>query len=64
MGVYILDGMRFKEGAFAAAWLTLALVNVSLVVSRLLSDWEQPLLLTVLSFGLNGATLFLTGTWY
>lgn len=61
MGVYILDALRFKEGAFAAVWASLGLANLATIMSTLLHDRDQPVVLTILTILINGATLFLTG---
>jgi hypothetical protein len=61
MGVYILDALRFKEGAFAAAWLTVALANFGNVVNMVFVGGESTLPLSLLVFFLSSATLFLTG---
>ena len=61
MATYILDALRYKEGAFTAAWLTMGAANAAAVFSGLLMKSEAPLALTLLTFVLNAAALFLAG---
>ena len=61
MGAYVLDAMRYKEGAFMASWLSMAAANLAMVYSLLALRTEWPLTLALLIFLLNGVTLFLTG---
>ena len=61
MGAYVLDAMRYKEGAFLASWLAMAAANLAMVYSLLTLRTEWPLTLALLIFLLNGVTLFLTG---
>lgn len=63
MGAYMMDAMRYKEGAFLASWATLALANLSMGYSTLFLDNEYPLFLALLALLLNSATLFLLGCW-
>jgi hypothetical protein len=61
MGVYILDAMRIKEGAFLAGWATLALTNLAMVGSVLYHGRDSSLVLTGLIVLFNATTMFLTG---
>lgn len=61
MATYILDTLRYKEGAFTAAWLTMGAANAAAVFSGLLLKSEAGLALTLLTFVLNAAALFLAG---
>jgi hypothetical protein len=63
MGVYILDTIRVKEGAFAAAWITLGATNMAMIISTLLFGDERSTTLAVLIFFLTTVSLFLTGLW-
>lgn len=63
MGAYILDGMRFKEGAFTAVWATLAVANLALTYNTLFVNEEYNSLLSTLALILSMLTLFLTGLW-
>lgn len=63
MGVYILDTTRVKEGAFAAAWITLGATNMAMIISTLLFGDEKSTTLAVLIFFLSTVSLFLTGLW-
>lgn len=63
MSTYILDALRFKEGAFLAAWLTMAAANMAMIFSQLLLKSEASGPLTLLIFLLNALTLFLAGLW-
>ena len=61
MATYILDAMRYKEGAFMAAWLTMGAANLAAIFSALLLKSDAPVALTLLTFLLNALTLFLAG---
>ncbi|PSC73750.1 no exine formation 1 [Micractinium conductrix] len=63
MSTYILDALRYKEGAFTAAWLTMGAAQVAMIFSQLLLRSEAPVGLTLLIFLLNALTLFLAGLW-
>lgn len=63
MATYILDAMRYKEGAFMAVWLTMGAANLAAIFSALLLKSDAPVALTLLTFLLNGLTLFLAGGW-
>ena len=63
MATYILDALRYKEGAFLAAWLTMGAANLAMVFSQLLLKSEGGAALTLLVFALNAAALFLAGLW-
>ncbi|KAK9824524.1 hypothetical protein WJX72_011089 [[Myrmecia] bisecta] len=61
MVTYILDAMRYREGAIGAIWLTLGMCNLSLVFTSLTSP--RPIPLSILVSIINGTTLFMTGVW-
>jgi len=61
MSTYILDAIRYKEGAFMAAWLTMGAANVAMIFSQLLLKSEAAVGITLLIFLLNALTLFLAG---
>ncbi|KAK2078944.1 hypothetical protein QBZ16_002634 [Prototheca wickerhamii] len=59
----ILDTMRQKEGAFGAAWATLALAFLAAVAGPLFMESRRSLLLCLVILGVALATLVLTGVW-
>lgn len=61
MATYILDALRYKEGAFMASWLTMGAANLAMIFSTLLLKSEASIPLTLLIFVLNGMSLFLAG---
>ncbi len=61
MVCYILDALRYKEGALGAVWLTLGSVNLSLWLSGAILDGHRPLPLSIMIGGCSGTTLFTTG---
>lgn len=61
MSTYILDALRYKEGAFMASWLTMGAANLAMIFSTLLLRSETSIPLTLLIFVLNGLSLFLAG---
>ncbi|KAI3433444.1 hypothetical protein D9Q98_003258 [Chlorella vulgaris] len=63
MSTYILDALRYKEGAFMASWITMGSANLAMIFSTLLMKSEASIPLTLLIFVLNGLTLFLAGLW-
>jgi len=64
VAVYFLDYFRQREGALAAMWITLAAVNLCLIVSESGVDvGGRPLLLCLLSFLCCTTVLFHTGCW-
>ncbi|EFN59471.1 expressed protein [Chlorella variabilis] len=63
MATYILDALRYKEGAFMASWLTMGAANLAMIFSTLLLKSEASIPLTLLIFVLNGMSLFLAGLW-
>jgi hypothetical protein len=64
MGSYILDGMRFKEGAFTAVWATLVVAHLALAYNSLFLDSNDlPLLLSLMALAMCALTLFLIGVW-
>ena len=58
---YVLDAMRQKEAAFAAVWLTLGGVNLTLLFTGAAFPPGRPLPLGLLIMGVNGATLLVAG---
>jgi len=79
MITYILDAMQYREGSFAALWVTLAAANMGLIMSnvpfsplRLIgidwmpnapSDVSRPPLLSLLLLLIGGQTIMFTGCW-
>jgi len=64
MGSYILDGMRFKEGAFTAVWATLVVAHLALAYNSLfLNNNDLPLLISLMALAMCALTLFLIGIW-
>ena len=59
--VYILDALRYKEGSFAAAWLTMGLANAGVLFGTLVTGEERSMLLSALIFLLSALALTLTG---
>ncbi|CAK0743676.1 hypothetical protein CVIRNUC_001488 [Coccomyxa viridis] len=63
MVAYMMDALRYREGALGAIWITLGLGNLSMFVSEASFGGGNPLLLSAaVSFG-SGSTLFLVGVW-
>ena len=58
---YIMDAMRFRSCAMGAIWITLGLVNLSMMVSEASFGGLSPLPLAALVSLLSGALLFLVG---
>lgn len=58
---YVLDAMRQKEAAFAAVWLTLGGVNLTLLFTGAAFPPGRPLPLGLLIMGVNSATLLVAG---
>ena len=56
-----MDAMRYREGALGAVWLSMGLVNLSMLVSEASFGGPSPLPLAALVSLLSGSTLFLTG---
>ena len=61
MVCYILDALRYKEGALAAVWLTLGTINLSLWLSGAVLVGGRPLALSLMIGACSGTTLFTTG---
>ena len=61
MVCYILDALRYKEGALAAVWLTLGSVNLSLWLSGAVLMGGRPLALSLMIGACSGTLLFTTG---
>ncbi len=59
--VYILDALRYKEGSFAAAWLTMGLANAGMLFEALIRGEGRSILLSALIFLANALALTLTG---
>lgn len=62
MVAYVLDALRQKEGSFAAVWVTLGVVNLTLLFTGAAFPTGRPILLGLCVMVANGATLLLTGT--
>lgn len=58
---YILDAIRYREGALAAIWLTLGTVNLSLWFSEACFLSNRPLVMSFMISICSGITLFATG---
>lgn len=63
MGAYILDGMRFKEGAFTAVWATLGVAHLALAYNTFFLESDLPVVLAVMTLAMCALSLFLTGVW-
>lgn len=61
MVAYVLDALRQKEGAFAAIWVTLGVVNLTLLVTASAFPPGRPVILGLCVMIMNGATLLITG---
>ena len=61
---YVMDALRQKEGAFAAVWVTLGAVNLTLLLTGAAFTHGRPILLGICLTVANGATLLLTGEIY
>lgn len=61
MVAYVLDALRQKEGAFAAVWVTLGVVNLTLLFTGAAFPDGRPIPLGLCVMVTNGATLLLTG---
>ena len=59
---YILDAMRYREGALGSVWITLGSINLSMLLSGAVFAAQRPLSLSLLIAICNGTTLFTTGT--
>lgn len=58
---YIMDALRYREGALGAIWITLGLVNLSMLVSEASFGGPSPLILSAAVSLCSGSTLFLVG---
>lgn len=61
MVAYVLDALRQKEGAFAAIWVTLGAVNLTLIFTAAAFPPGRPIILGLCVMVANGATLLLAG---
>ena len=61
MVAYVLDALRQKEGAFAAIWVTLGAVNLTLIFTAAAFPQGRPIILGLCVMVANGATLLLAG---
>lgn len=59
---YIMDALRYREGALGAIWITLGLANLSMLASEASFGGGNPLLLSAAVSLCSGSTLFLVGT--
>ena len=56
-----MDALRYREGALGAIWITLGLVNLSMLVSEASFGGPSPLILSAAVSLCSGSTLFLVG---
>jgi hypothetical protein len=63
MVAYVLDALRQKEGAFAAIWVTLGAVNLTLIFTAAAFPPGRPVILGLCVMVANGATLLLAGQY-
>ncbi len=56
-----MDALRYREGALGAIWITLGLVNLSMLVSDASFGGPSPLILSAAVSLCSGSTLFLVG---
>lgn len=56
-----MDAMRQKEGAFAAVWITLGGVNLTLLFTGAAFPPGRPIPLGMLIMGVNGSALLVAG---
>lgn len=61
MVTYLLDALRYREGALAAVWLTLGAANMGLILTATFMA-QRPIPLAALMALCNGFLLALTGT--
>ena len=61
MVTYMLDAMRYREGALGAVWATLGSVNLSIWVSGALFMGHRPFILSFMIGICSGISLFITG---
>ncbi len=60
MVMYVLDALRYREGAFFAAWLSVGFANMAMLMSSLFAP-DRPLLMSLCVCFVSGFALFLTG---
>ena len=58
---YIMDVLRYREGALGAIWITLGLANLSMLVSEASFGGSNPILLSAAISLCSGSTLFIVG---
>ena len=58
---YIMDALRYREGALGAIWITLGLANLSMLASEASFGGSNPLFLSAAVSLCSGSTLFLVG---
>ena len=58
---YIMDVVRYREGALGAIWITLGLANLSMLVSESSFGGSNPILLSAAISLCSGSTLFIVG---
>ena len=58
---YIMDVLRYREGALGAIWITLGLANLSMLVSEVSFGGSNPIILSAAISLCSGSTLFLVG---
>lgn len=56
-----MDALRYREGALGAIWITLGLVNLSMLISEASFGGDGPLILSAMISLCSGCNLFLTG---
>lgn len=59
--IYTLDLMRYKEGAFTAAWMTMGIANLGMLYQLVIAEEDRSIPLLILTYFLNTITLSLTG---
>ena len=62
MVTYMLDAMRYREGALGAIWVTLGSVNLSIWVSGALFMGHRPFIMSFMIGICSGISLFITGS--
>ncbi|KAK9785342.1 hypothetical protein WJX73_005937 [Symbiochloris irregularis] len=62
MVTYILDTLRYREGALAAIWIMLGATNFGLILTTVFLSQDRNVLSLLIALT-NGLLLFLTGTW-
>lgn len=58
---YILDAIRYREGALGAIWVTLGAVNLSLCFSEASFLSNRPVTMSVMTAICSGILLFVVG---